>query len=80
MTKTQALSYIRSTFASLDEGSAAELADFAASLVQPAVPLKLTTKDRAGIQKSREDFKMGRTYTSAQARLITQKFLKALAV
>jgi hypothetical protein len=66
MTKTQALSYICSTFALLDEGSAAELADFAASLVQPEVPLTLTTQDRTMIKKSREDFKMGRTLTSAQ--------------
>lgn len=78
MTKAQALSYITSTFDSLDDSSAAVLADFAESLVQPDVPLKLTAKDLKNIAKSREDFRLGRVYTSAEAQKITKAFLDAL--
>jgi hypothetical protein len=66
MTKAQALTYITSTFEALDETSAEVLADFAESLVQIDVPLKLTTKERAGIARSRKDFQEGKTLTPAQ--------------
>jgi hypothetical protein len=68
MTRTEAIDLITATLPSLDEEQAMELAEVARSMISAPIPLKLTDEDRANLEAAREDFRLGRTLSSAEAR------------
>jgi hypothetical protein len=78
MNRSEAIAIINATLPVLDDAQAAELAELAQSLTQPAVSLSLTDEDRAGIARGRQDFAEGRTHSSAEARAMTAAFLARL--
>ena len=71
MTRTEAIELITATLPSLDEEQAMELAEVARSMVSPPIPLKLTDEELAGIERGREDFRLGRTLSSSEARAMS---------
>jgi len=78
MNRSEAIAIITATLPVLDDAQAAELAELAQSLTQPAARLSLTDADRAGIARGRQDFEQGRTHSSAEARAMTAEFLAKL--
>ena len=79
MTRTEAIAIITAALPVLDDASIVDLAD----LVQvasrsEAVSATLTDHERAQIERSKEDFKAGRTYSVAEARAISDSFLDTL--
>jgi hypothetical protein len=78
MTRTEALATIQASLPALADEQVDALAEMVAAWAQPQAPLDLTPEELAGIERSREDFKHGRTYTSAEARALTEAFLAEL--
>ena len=76
MTRIEAIAIITATLPMLDDASVTDLAH----IVQAStfVLRDLTDEERAGIERSKEDFKVGRTYSIAEARTMTDDFLKTL--
>jgi hypothetical protein len=67
MTRTEAIAIITAKLAALDDERVITVADIVQDMVGPAAPaLNLTDEERAAIQRSKEDFKAGRTYSSDQ--------------
>jgi hypothetical protein len=67
MTRTEAIAIITSKLASLDDERVMTVADIVQDMAAPtAVALDLTDAERAAIERSKEDFKAGRTYSSTQ--------------
>jgi hypothetical protein len=67
MTRTEAIAIITSKLASLDDERVMTVADIVQDMAAPsAVALDLTDAERAAIERSKEDFKAGRTYSSIQ--------------
>ncbi len=78
MTRTEALAKIQASLPALADEQVDALAQMAAAWAEPSAPLDLTPEELAGIERSKEDFKHGRTYTSAEARALTDAFLVEL--
>jgi hypothetical protein len=78
MTRSEAIAIITATLPVLDEMQAATLAELAQTLAQSPVALSLTDEDRDGIERAREDFKVGRTHSSSEARAMTAAFQSKL--
>jgi hypothetical protein len=78
MTRTEALATIQASLPALADEQVDALAEMVAAWAQPQTPLDLTPEELAGIERSREDFKHGRTYTSEEARALTNAFLAEL--
>ena len=67
MTRTEAIAIITSKLASLDDERVMTVADIVQDMANTTtVVLDLTDTERAAIERSKEDFKSGRTYTSDQ--------------
>ena len=66
MTRIEAIELITATLPSLDEEQAMQLAEVARSMISAPIPLKLTDEDRANLEAAREDFRLGRTLSSAE--------------
>jgi hypothetical protein len=67
MTRTVAIAIITAKLASLDDERLMTVADIVQDMGDPAAPaLDLTDAERAAIERSKEDFKVGRTYSSDQ--------------
>ncbi len=65
MTRTQAIAIIAEKLASLDDERVMVVADIVQDMAEPsAVALDLTDDERAAVERSKEDFKEGRTYTN----------------
>jgi hypothetical protein len=65
MTRTQAIAIITEKLASLDDEGVKAVADIVQDMVEPsATSLDLTDAERAAIERSKEDFKVGRTYSN----------------
>lgn len=65
MTRTQAIAIITKKLASLDDEGVMAVADIVQDMAEPsAVALDLTDDERAAIERSKADFKEGRTYTN----------------
>lgn len=65
MTRTQAIAIITEKLASLDDERVMAVADIVQDMAEPsAVVLDLTDAERAAIERSKEDFKEGRTNTN----------------
>jgi hypothetical protein len=44
----------------------------------PSRPLQLTAEERAAVERAREDFAAGRTYSISEARALTAQYLAKL--
>jgi hypothetical protein len=67
MTRTEAIAIITAKLASLDDERVMTVADIVQDMTAPTAPaLDLTDAERAAIERSKEDFRAGRTYTNDQ--------------
>jgi hypothetical protein len=69
MTRNEAIAIIEQSISSADEATLAAAAQlFKSASADPNLPRPLTAEDLALIEQAREDFKVGRTYTSQEVR------------
>lgn len=81
MTRNEAIAIIHSRLTSLDDGGVLKVADLIEELVaNDDLPRALEPEELAAIERSREDFRAGRTYSSDEARTLTDDFLEKLGV
>jgi hypothetical protein len=67
MTRAEAIDIITANLATLDDERVMTVADIVKDMAHPTVAaLNLTDAERAAIERSKEDFKGGRTYPSDQ--------------
>lgn len=77
MTRTEAINTIAANLSRLGEEELTTLVEVTTSWVQPAQDFKLTDTERAAVERSREDFKAGRTLSLDEAEARTDTFLAA---
>ena len=87
MNREDAIAIITSQLASLDDEEVQTVADMVQSMAdevpestESVLPRELTARELALIEQSKEDFRLGRTYSSDEARAITSDFLAKLGV
>lgn len=82
MTRTEAIAIIEKALPSADEATLAAAAElFQATQAEPSVlPRALTARELELIEQSKEDFRQGRTLTSAEARTSIDEALTVLGV
>ena len=69
MTRTEAIATITASLASLDDERVKTVADFVQNVASTdGLPRALTDRELALIEQSKEDFRTGRTFSSAEAR------------
>jgi hypothetical protein len=79
MTRTEAIAIITAKLAALDDERVITVADIVQDMANPAAPaINLTDEERAAIERSKEDFKAGRTYSSDQYRAEMTAFMTEL--
>lgn len=79
MSRNESIAVITSKLATLDDEQVSILANFAQDLAEPAaVPLDLTADERAAIERSKGDFKAGRTYSDDAYRAEMARFMAGL--
>jgi hypothetical protein len=67
MTKTEAIAIITAKLAALDDEHVATVAEIVEDMANPTEPtFNLTDAERAAIERSKEDFKAGHTYSGDQ--------------
>jgi hypothetical protein len=71
MTRTQAIAIIKETLASLDDEGVEAVAEFVQSMGRPLDVSQLTPDELAGIERSKADFREGRTYSLEEARALS---------
>ena len=65
MTRTQAIAIINAKLDALDDEHVLTVADIVRDMEKaPSAAYALTDSDRAAIERSKEDFKTGRTYSN----------------
>ena len=77
MTRTEAINAIAANLARLGEDELNTLVEVTTSWVQPTGAFKLTDAECAAVDRSREDFKAGRTLSLDEAEARTDAFLAA---
>ena len=77
MTRAEAIKTIAANLSRLGEDELSTLVDVTTSWVQPEQAFRLTDVERAGVERSREDFKAGRTLTLDEAEARTDAYLAA---
>ena len=77
MTRTKAIEMIAANLSRLSEEELAVLVEVTTSMTQPTSVFKLTNAERLAVERSREDFKAGRTFTLDEAEARTDAFLAA---
>jgi hypothetical protein len=76
ITRTQSITVIQDTLASLDDAAVAAVAEIVQSM---AFKFRdLTPDELAGIDRSRADFREGRTYSAEEALALTDAFVAKL--
>jgi hypothetical protein len=78
MTRTETMARIAATLPALDDERLAAVADIVDQMVQPDVAIELTAEELAGIERSREDFRTGRTLSSQEYRTEIDAFMARL--
>jgi len=74
-----AIAIITAKLASLDDERVMTVADIVQDMAAPTAPaLDLTYAERAAIERSKEDFKAGRTYTNDQYHAEMTAFMAGL--
>ncbi len=71
MTRSQAIAIIKETLASLDDEGVEAVAEFVQSMGRPLDVGQLTPEELAGIERSKADFREGRTYSLEEARALS---------
>ena len=81
MTRQQAIAMITSRLDELDDERVLAVADMVQSLdAESELPRELTEEELRLIEQSKEDFRLGRTQSSAEARASIDDFLATLGV
>ena len=81
MTRQQAIAMITSRLDELDDERVLAVADMVQSLdAESELPRELTEEELRLIEQSKEDFRLGRTLSSAEARASIDDFLATLGV
>jgi hypothetical protein len=79
MTRTEAIAIIAAKLAALDDERVMTVADIVQDMANPTVTaLDLTDAERAAIERSKEDFKAGRTYSDDQYHAEMTAFMAGL--
>jgi hypothetical protein len=78
MTRTQAIAIIKETLASLDDEGVEAVAEFAQSMGRPLDMSQLTPEELAGIERSKADFREGRTVGLEEYRSEMDAFMQRL--
>ena len=80
MTRSEAIAVITAALPALDDARVAAVADMVQSLAhEPARSLDLTDDELAAIERSKEDFKAGRTLSAEVYRDEMRAFMNAMA-
>lgn len=77
MPRPESLERLNRALEKLDDEQIAHLADIAADLAQDGPGGEFTEEDLASIDRGREDFKAGRTYTIEEIRARSDVFLRS---
>lgn len=75
MIRSQAIAIIEETLASLDDEGVEAVAEFVQSMGRPLDISQLTPDELAGIERSKADFREGRTYSLDEARAISEAMI-----
>ena len=79
MTRTEAIAIIAAKLAALDDERVMAVADIVQDMSNPAgATLDLTEEERASVERSKDDFKTGRTYSDDQYRADIATFMAEL--
>jgi hypothetical protein len=78
MTRTQSITVIQDTLASLDDAEVATVAEIVQTMAAPFKFRDLTPDELAGIEQSKADFREGRTYSVEEAMALTDAFVAKL--
>lgn len=79
MTRSQAFAIINAKLADLDDEAVATVADIVQEIEAASrVPRALSTRERALIEQSKDDFREGRTYSLDEARERSDAFIETL--
>ena len=68
MGRRESIELIQSKLELLGEEELQAIVELTSRLAERSEPYELTEEERAGIERSREDFKAGRTYTFDEAK------------
>jgi hypothetical protein len=79
MTRTIAIAKIHATLPALADEQVDALAEMVEAWAQPHAPLELKPEELAGIERSKDDFKHGRTLTDDDYQAEMDAFMKRLA-
>jgi hypothetical protein len=79
MTRTEAIEKIQAALPALADEQVDALAEMVQAWAEPREPLDLTPEELAGIERSREDFKHGRTLTDDEYQAEMDAFIARLA-
>jgi hypothetical protein len=81
MTRNEAIAINHSRLTSLDDEGVLKVADIIEGMAaNDDLPRELDPDELAAIERSREDFRAGRTYSSNEAKALTDDFLEKLGV
>jgi hypothetical protein len=78
MTRSQAIAIIKETLASLDDEGVETVAEFVQSMGRPLDMSQLTPEELAGIERSKADFREGRTVSLEEYRCEMDAFMQRL--
>ena len=79
MTRSQAIAIINAKLADLDDEAVAVVADIVQDIdAAGTLPRALSARERALIEQSKVDFRMGRTYSLDEARERSDAFIETL--
>jgi hypothetical protein len=79
MTRTEAINLITSVLPGLNDERIAAVAEIVTSFAQLDMPLELTDEQHADLDRSREDFRLGRVYASDDYAREMSAFMTRLA-
>jgi hypothetical protein len=72
MTRTKSITIIKDALAVLDDADVATVAEIVQTMAQPFEFRDLTPEELAGIERSKADFREGRTYSLEEARALSE--------
>jgi hypothetical protein len=78
MNRAEAIAAINAKLQALDDDRVSTVAEIVEQMTHEPISLDLTDEELAAIERSKEDFEAGRTYSSAEARALTNAFLAKL--
>ncbi len=79
MTRDEAIAMINASLPVLGDSQVDAIAEMVQSMAESTAPLHLTAEDLAGIERSKEDFKHGRTLSSEEYEAEMDAFMERLS-